>query len=128
MIITVYPKPSFAIPLSAATVALLVRMSSLHYDMVCKQAGAVGGFLYGWNNSVTFMPEASVTATWREADTTLKICENCGLYPVGSDAREDIADLTKTIRAAMRAWTAASEDWSVSTTPALLQEAERANQ
>lgn len=63
-------------------VELLMRLSASHYDGVCRQAGQVGGFLYGMNNRfVVEVPEVvalgnTVELSFREIDTLCKILES----------------------------------------------------
>lgn len=113
MKIEVVSRPLFNLPLPIETVELLMRMSSLHYDGRCKSASAVGGFIYGWKNSVTFMPDVPVSATWHELDTMLKICENTMALDERTGARETIYKLTKDVRLAVDVWNRASKDWRV---------------
>ena len=73
-------KPVFNFTLTRAHVDLLTRLSAVHYDSVCKAAGCVGGFLYGWNNQqqqALEQQEAApeLSATWRQLDTCMKILE-----------------------------------------------------
>ncbi len=48
---------------------LLVALSQVHYDGVCRDAGLPGGFLFGVGN----YPQASLT--FRQVDTIAKILE-----------------------------------------------------
>lgn len=50
--------PIFWLDLTVEQVNLLMQMSAMHYDARCKQAGQVGGFLYGWSNQVRWRDEA----------------------------------------------------------------------
>lgn len=110
MKITIKARPEFHLPLDAATVALLMQMSSLHYDARCKAASAVGGFIYGWRNSVQFSPELPVEATWNDLDTVLKICENRSF--LGAEDQERVRDLTKALRHAHQRWNEVSPQWT----------------
>ena len=58
----------------------LLEYSSRHYDGVCKAAGQVGGFIYGWSNyfslgEETPLDEYEFTISRRELDLVAKICE-----------------------------------------------------
>lgn len=110
MKITIKARPEFNLPLDAATVALLMQMSSLHYDGRCKAASAVGGFIYGWRNSVQFSPELPVTAASNDLDTVLKICENRSF--LGADDQERVRDLAKALRHAYQRWNEVSPQWT----------------
>lgn len=80
---TIYAVPKFAITFTKAELDVLTMCSKLHYDGVCRSAGNVGGFLFGWNNCLTSPDEkypndpqtAAVSTTHRELDTCLKILE-----------------------------------------------------
>lgn len=114
MKIEITPRPLFELHLPIETIDLLMEMSRHHYDGVCKSASAVGGFIYGWRNSVSFVPESPVSATWRELDTMLKICENAQLLSDQPGARETIWKLTKDVNKAMRHWNNVSKGWCAS--------------
>ncbi|WP_157979478.1 hypothetical protein [Rhodoferax ferrireducens] len=111
MRIEITSQPRFELPLSLETVDLLMEMSRHHYDFVCKQASAVGGFIYGWRNSVSFVPESPVSATWRELDTVLKICENFCVLDSKSTARASIWRLTSDLKLAISHWNCISNQW-----------------
>lgn len=72
--------------LAIAEVAILMDLSSYHYDGRCKAAGAVGGFIYGMSNKVEWAREDGSDIpsllTWSQVDTMCKILEQ---------AREDEA-------------------------------------
>lgn len=64
----------------AALISYLMECSGRHYDGKCQDAGAQGGFLYGWNNVVKFdlemgKPFTEITMSSRELDTMAKITE-----------------------------------------------------
>jgi hypothetical protein len=115
MKIEINSQPLFKLPLSLETIELLMEMSRHHYDGVCKAASAVGGFIYGWRNSVSFVPEVPVSATWRELDTLLKICEiNTALFHGQPEVRKVIWDLVKGVNKAMSHWNNVSKGWCAS--------------
>lgn len=124
MKIEITPSPVFNLPIPIGTIGLLMEMSAHHYDGVCKAAGVVGGFIYGWNNSVTFMPESPVSATWRELDTMLKICENTAIFSDQPISRKVIRELVADVRYAMNQWNEHSKDWCL----AIDTEAQKATQ
>lgn len=113
MKIEVVARPLFNLPLPLETVKLLMLMSSRHYDGRCKSASAVGGFIYGWNNSVTYSPDLPVSATFHELDVTLKICENTMALDEQTGARETIRRLVQDVHLAVSGWNRASHDWRV---------------
>lgn len=85
-------RPEFRFDITKAQLDILLRCSSVHYDMTCSDASRVGGFLYGWNNLMACAAEltppktiAQVTATLRELDTLCKILE---MPPPDVDKRE----------------------------------------
>lgn len=53
MKIEINSQPLFMLSLPLKTIELVMEMSRHHYDGVCKQASAVGGFIYGWRNSAS---------------------------------------------------------------------------
>ena len=78
MDIEVRYKPYFQLQMSVVLIDRLMKLADAHYDGRCRQAGRVGGFIYGWNNHATFAPEESaveVSANPDELDTCMKICE-----------------------------------------------------
>lgn len=63
--------------LSADELARLSEAASTHYDDRCKQAAAVGGFIYGWNQMMDVEEEESeFLVTTDRLDTAIKCCEN----------------------------------------------------
>jgi hypothetical protein len=70
----------------------LQELSARHYDGVCKAAGKVGGFLYGFINQWGLLTdqfdveepdlskEAEITCKFRDLDTLAKIAEAENLY------------------------------------------------
>lgn len=75
MKITIRAQPKFYFKLTQAQVDLLMKLSELHYDFVCKQASKPGGFLMGWKNCVQYFPDSEVSGSFRDLDTALKILE-----------------------------------------------------
>lgn len=55
-----------------------------------------------------------MSATWRELDTVLKICENVQLLSVQPGARETIWKLIKDVNKAMSHWNNVSKGWCAS--------------
>lgn len=76
---------SIRLELDESAIDSLIQLSESHYDGVCKSAGRVGGFLYGWRNRITFAVDDGVDveffATNRELQTLCKITELAHLYP-----------------------------------------------
>jgi len=69
-------KPKGYIQFSPEEIALLLECSEKHYDSVCKEAGRVGGFLYGLKNWMENVKESTAhDLTFREIDTLAKISE-----------------------------------------------------
>lgn len=114
MKIEINSQPVFNLPLPIGTILLLMEMSAHHYDGVCKSAGMVGGFIYGWRNCVSFAPDLPVSATWRELDTMLKICENTGIFSDRPDEKQIIRGLAKAVRYAMSQWNQKSSGFCLS--------------
>lgn len=115
MKIEIVSQPLFNLYLPAETIELLLTMSRHHYDGVCKDASAPGGFIYGWKNSVAFMPEEPVSANWRQLDTMLKICENTEVLHDQPGARDIVRKLYRDARFAITLWTQSSENWRLTT-------------
>lgn len=77
--------PRFHFLLDLDTVDAAMALARTHYDLACKQAGRIGGFLYGWANICTANNAASGDPDWdgpmtceatpRDLDLFLKICE-----------------------------------------------------
>ena len=70
--------PKFQLTLTPEEIRVIVDCSKLHYDAVCRQASALGGFVYGWKMCLTLLSKSSVqcSATTRELDLCCKILEN----------------------------------------------------
>lgn len=72
--------PVFRFALNDKQLEVLIKCSSHHYDMVCKDASKVGGFIYGWKNSMDFHKDLGdgylpCKASWRDLDCCMKILE-----------------------------------------------------
>lgn len=119
MKIEIVLQPLFSLQLTRDDVEPLIQLASHHYDAVCRAAARPGGFLYGWRNitSVTVAVDhtPSCTATRRELDTVLKICEgmrmavNCKLLSV--EQGESTDRLCKLIMSALETGTRATYDF-----------------
>lgn len=70
---------SILLDITVDDVKTLQECSAQHYDGVCRAAGAVGGFLYGWRNRFDFaldgLEPTEIYATAREIGTCSKILE-----------------------------------------------------
>jgi hypothetical protein len=83
-------RPVFTFTLTREQIVMLMELSGMHYDNVCKAASQPRGFLYGWSTGATLMPanEAiTVSASWRDLDIACKIME-MPVEPWQSAARE----------------------------------------
>lgn len=95
MKITIQGKPEFRLPLTQDEVSIIRRVSEKHYDAVCRDASKEGydplgrNFLTSWRNVLNsyemYPPDeddfvVTVSATWCQIDTTLKILERCNLF------------------------------------------------
>jgi hypothetical protein len=68
--------PEAEISITREEINLLLKWSSEHYDYKCKEAGAVGGFLYGFSNHFIRKNKTTrVRVTMGELDLLMKICE-----------------------------------------------------
>ena len=95
MKIQIVAAPKFLLPLTLSQVDLLMKLGLMHYDHTCNAAVRVGGFIYGWNNRVTFSAEEAehpspCVANFRELDLCLKIME---FPPLSEDELRDLADM-----------------------------------
>lgn len=105
--VTTVMRPRFQLTLSKSLVELLMKLSSVHYDRRCREAGQIGGFLYGWRNHfVVFDMDVPVETDSHELDTLLKIME--GAPHLQPDDRDRIKVLGDQIREQLRA----SRVWS----------------
>jgi hypothetical protein len=73
-------KPSVQVKFTRIEISVLMQLSAMHYDGVCKAAGQCGGFLYGIANG-------NDTLSWREIDLLGKICEGASFWERSSSAR-----------------------------------------
>lgn len=67
-------RPMAALIFSAEDVSVLMECSAAHYDWKCKQAGKVGGFVYGLMNRVD-QSKAEAVMEFGEIDIMAKIVE-----------------------------------------------------
>lgn len=92
MKITIRTEPKFNFTIQKDMLALLMQLSSTHYDGKCQNASRQGGFLYGWNNMMYEKESCEVSATSYELHTLLKICEI--LAGLSDKQKYDIRNIT----------------------------------
>lgn len=88
--------PVFRFALTDAQLGVLIKCSSHHYDGVCQAASRVGGFIYGWNNSMEFHKEQNdgylpCKASWGDIDCCMKILE--GVHVCSEDERRTAEEI-----------------------------------
>lgn len=97
--------PEFTIHTDADTIGAIRYAGLRHYDGHCRASADTGNFLSNWERQLRNMAELGtglgeyVTASFREIDTTLKICE-VKAYQRPED-HERIAAYTEVVRAAL---------------------------
>jgi hypothetical protein len=98
--------PHFNLIFKKSTINVLMELSACHYDGTCKDAGKIGGFVYGWNNyfmnSVPCLDnkqenhEQEITGiTYRQLDICLKICEQANYWYSTVDHDEEMRTKNK---------------------------------
>lgn len=110
VMIRILPVPRFEMPFTLYQVSILKQLSEAHYDFTCKRSGRVGGFIYGWEQSLTFSELGSVSATWHDLDLTLKIMEMP--YLTGKEENDAIVAIRKMCREAMNRANKAVDKWA----------------
>jgi len=123
MKVRIQGQPEFLLPLTIADVEMIRKVSAQHYDAVCREASGEAyqsdnrNFLTSWRNilqsyekyppteediAAGFVP--TVSATWRQIDTVLKILEPCNTFmltPIDTLAARHLSDdLLQVLRAA----------------------------
>lgn len=67
---------------TAQDTALLMKCSARHYDLTCRKAGLLGGFVYGMHMGATELAEENGTGTYpltlMQLDLLAKIMESGG--------------------------------------------------
>lgn len=115
MEIKITAEPIAWVPLTDLEVDILVTCSQLHYDVLCRRAGELGGFIFGWKNSTRWaveqggpVPEQKVTL--RDIDHCLKILEvqpptqDSMVQQQHNDLRARFWLLTKELASASKNW------------------------
>lgn len=74
-------EPRFYIDMTLDLALLLQQLARRHYDRTCRDHAEVGGFIYGWVNSLALIDEqdkceGEVMATFRELDHLLSFMES----------------------------------------------------
>ena len=87
----------FRVVFTKAEMHLLLLCSLRHYDRVCRDAGNVGGFLYGLKNRLDEDGDVAADLEFRQLDTLAKIVE-----PVCMASQEQV-DLYFELRHALKA-------------------------
>jgi hypothetical protein len=99
--------PSFDITLTSNHIALLAKLSVLHYDNKCKSASEENGFLKQWEYTVSawIIPIHAlggeppfVRASFSDLDTCLKILEVTGLATRSKLLTEDEVKISRELR------------------------------
>ncbi len=106
MKISIYATSNFVFEVAKDLVDNLMQLSQMHYDGICRSASKIGGFLYGWNNMVTFRESQPIkerepvtaSCNFRTLDTLAKICE---FLPSHIKNNSKILDFKKSIWEAM---------------------------
>lgn len=78
--ITTHLKLEFDLDFDKALVTALLEAAERHYDSAAKEAAREGGFIYTWKYMLEYdenlgLERFPVSATWRQLDLILKICE-----------------------------------------------------
>lgn len=115
MKIEIQGKPEFWFALTDEQMAVLELLSSVHYDLKCKMATMVNGFIYGWKNARSAVDKTSRRASFREIDTCLKILESLMMPPPAmSEAQQVVGHkLVKSFREALARADREGESWSL---------------
>ena len=66
-------EPSARVKFTKREISVLMQLSAMHYDHVCKAAGKCGGFLWGIRNG-------NDKLTWHDLDILGKICEGASFW------------------------------------------------
>lgn len=90
MDVILYPQFTAGFTLTSEQIDMLMACSSNHYDSVCREASAEGGFIYKWK---TFHSEMPCNATFRQLD----ICLKCMEWPP-RNVTQDIANQRRTVQ------------------------------
>lgn len=82
----------------------LMKLSAWHYDGVCRNAGRLGGFLYGINNHFVLDEEHSLQAsdvqlTFGEIDILCKILERADRFSDVKNLVYGLGDCLKRLKA-----------------------------
>lgn len=109
MKITVTCEPVFHLPLTVQDVQILCELAESHYDATCKQAAAVGGFLFGWSNAVGDLDmgiPVHVAGSTRQLDIALKALEmrSSGILDGRKAAGERAEKLARDLRVCLDRW------------------------
>lgn len=103
-------RPEFWFKPTTVQLRVLLLLSSLHYDGKCNQASQVGGFIYGWKNTLS-MGRTAIKATWDNVDTCAKILEG----PLPQRAPKNFvtarAELAIAFHAALRRGNELAHNW-----------------
>lgn len=121
MKIRIQGRPEFLLPLTLDEVNLAIRVSAKHYDHVCRDASLDGyyndgrNFLTSWQRTLENYAKhppteedyasgfvVSISATWRQLDTTLKILEPCNLFMLEDVEKMVAGRLSRDLREALR--------------------------
>lgn len=93
MVITITGSPMFKLPLSQRQIRLFRMISTVHYDARCREAGQVGGFLYGWAMG------GPIDGSAHKMGLLLKLGEYS--FPLGVHEAKEVGDICRSIRRAM---------------------------
>lgn len=130
MKIRIQGQPEFLLPLTLDEVELVCKVSEKHYDSVCRRASGVTyrenneNFLTSWRNTLDNYAKhppteedyasgfvVSISATWRQLDTTLKILEPCNLFMLEDVEKMVAGRLSRDLREALREATSLYGKW-----------------
>jgi len=118
MNIEIYGRADFWFVLTDDQMEVLLRLSAVHYDGVCRRATHPGGFIYGWHMERSVHDggdkNAKLKATFREIDTCLKILEVLMHPPAGLTESQQIEGhkLVRSFRGALSHAEEIAPTWS----------------
>lgn len=109
MRIDITAEPRFWFNLTSEQIDLIILASDSHYDVACKKASQIGGFIYGWYNQMQYDPNTLVCGSFREVDTVLKILEM--VRYVAPDKYTESAKLCHSLRKALLESNKLAKSW-----------------
>jgi hypothetical protein len=96
MLIEIYPRYEFRLPLTLEEVTIIEKIAQHHYDSACRATATEKGILGQWKQTLELAkeynwPDEKVRANFSDLDLITKVLESCNRSVLHDKEKEEIA-------------------------------------